>query len=336
MINLSKRIKTFPISKNSITRKERRDILKTKQGLHAFGKEIRRNWVLFLMLLPAIVYFIIFSYVTMPGAYVAFVNYNPNKGIFGSDFVGFKNFEFLVKNGDLLRITKNTLLYNVVFLVLSHSIQIILAIMLSEIARKRFKKVSQSVILLPHFISYVVVGVFAYNFFNYDNGFINSMLVNFGFERFSFYSSPGVWKLIIVFFYIWKTTGYGMIVYMATITGISSEIYEASYIDGASRFQRIKLITLPLMKPTFILLMLFGLGGILRGSFDLFYNLIGTNSILYHTTDVIDTYVYRSLVGSFNFSSSAAVGLYQSVFGLILVLAINWIVRKIEPDSALF
>ena len=310
--------------------------MKTKQGLHAFGKEIRKNWVLFLMLVPAIVYFIIFSYVTMPGAYVAFVNYNPNKGIFGSDFVGFKNFEFLVKNGDLLRITKNTLLYNVVFLVLSHSIQIVLAIMLSEITRKRFKKVSQSVILLPHFISYVVVGVFAYNFFNFDNGFINSILVNRGGEKFAFYSTPWVWKFIIVFFYIWKTTGYGMIVYMATITGISTEIYEASYIDGASRFQRIKSITLPLMKPTFILLILFGLGGILRGSFDLFYNLIGTNSILYHSTDIIDTYVYRSLIGSFNFSSSAAVGLYQSVFGLILVLAVNWIVRKIEPDSALF
>lgn len=310
--------------------------MKTKQGLHAFGKEIRKNWVLFLMLVPAIVYFIIFSYVTMPGAYVAFVNYNPNKGIFGSDFVGFKNFEFLVKNGDLLRITKNTLLYNVVFLVLSHSIQIVLAIMLSEITRKKFKKVSQSVILLPHFISYVVVGVFAYNFFNFDNGFINSILVNLGGEKFAFYSTPWIWKFIIVFFYIWKTTGYGMIVYMATITGISTEIYEASYIDGASRFQRIKSITLPLMKPTFILLILFGLGGILRGSFDLFYNLIGTNSILYHSTDIIDTYVYRSLIGSFNFSSSAAVGLYQSVFGLILVLAVNWIVRKIEPDSALF
>ncbi|WP_310601915.1 ABC transporter permease [Anaerosporobacter sp.] len=310
--------------------------MKIKQGFCALGKEVRKNWVLFLMLLPAIVYFIIFSYVTMPGAYVAFVNYNPNKGIFGSDFVGFKNFEFLVKNGDLLRITKNTLLYNVVFLVLSHTIQIVLAIMISEITRKIFKKVSQSVILLPHFISYVVIGVFAYNFFNYDNGFINSILVNLGAERFAFYSTPGVWKFIIVFFYIWKTTGYGMIVYAATITGISSEIYEASYIDGASRFQRIKFITLPLMKPTFILLMLFGLGGILRGSFDLFYNLIGTNSVLYHSTDVIDTYVYRSLVGSFNFSSSAAVGLYQSVFGLILVLAINWIVRKIEPDSALF
>ena len=157
----------------------------------------------------------------MPGAYVAFVNYNPNKGIFGSDFVGFKNFEFLIRNGDLVRITKNTLLYNGVFLLMSHLIQIVLAVMLSEIMNKIFKKISQSVILLPHFISYVVVGVFAYNFFNFDNGFINSLLVNMGLERISFYSTPGVWKYIIVFFYIWKTTGYGMIVYMAAITGIS-------------------------------------------------------------------------------------------------------------------
>lgn len=307
-----------------------------KKHFCSFGKEVHKNWVLFLMLMPAIIYFIIFSYVTMPGAYVAFVNYNPNKGIFKSDFVGFKNFEFLIKNGDLWRITKNTLLYNGVFLILSHTIQIFLAILISEITNKHYKKVSQSVILLPHFISYVVVGVFAYNFFNYDNGFINSILVNMGMERFAFYSNPGIWKFIIVFFYIWKSTGYGMIVYMAAITGISGEIYEAAYIDGASRIQRIKYVTMPLLKQTFILLVLFGLGGILRGSFDLFYNLIGTNSILYQTTDIIDTYVYRSLVGSFNFASSAAVGLYQSVFGLIFVLTINLIVRKVEPESALF
>ena len=310
--------------------------MKIKQGLRNLSKELRKNWVLFLMLIPALIYFIIFCYITMPGAYVAFVNYNPNKGIFHSDFVGFQNFEFLIRNGDLARITKNTLLYNAVFLLLGHSIQIVLAIMLSEIMNKAFKKVSQSVILLPHFISYVVVGVFAYNFFNFDNGVINSLLVNMGMERISFYSTPGVWKYIIVFFYIWKTTGYGMIVYMAAITGISSEIYEACYIDGATRFQRICYVTLPLLKPTFILLVLFGLGGILRGSFDLFYNLIGTNSTLYAQTDIIDTYVYRSLVGSFNFSSSAAVGLYQSVFGLVFVLIINLIVRKIEPESALF
>ncbi len=310
--------------------------MKVKRGFQDFLKEVRKNWVLFLMLVPAIAYFIVFSYVTMPGVYVAFVNYNPNKGIFGSDFVGFKNFEFLIRNGDLVKITKNTLLYNGVFLLMSHMIQIVLAIMLSEIMNKIFKKISQSVILLPHFISYVVVGVFAYNFFNFDNGFINSLLVNLGMERISFYSTPGVWKYIIVFFYIWKTTGYGMIVYMAAITGISSEIYEACYIDGASRFQRIRYVTLPLLKPTFILLVLFGLGDILRGSFDLFYNLIGTNSLLYGQTDIIDTYVYRSLVGSFNFASSAAVGLYQSVFGLIFVMVINLIVRKVEPESALF
>lgn len=310
--------------------------MKVKQGLRVFRTDLRRNWVMLLMLLPAIVYFIIFSYVTMPGAYVAFVNYNPRKGIFGSDFVGFKNFEFLISNGDLWRITKNTLLYNVVFLLLSHSIQIILAIMLSEITKKYYKKLCQSVILLPHFISFVVVGVFAYNFFNYDNGFINTILVNMGKDRYPFYSTPGIWKYIIVIFYLWKTTGYGMIVYLAAITGISEEIYEAAYIDGASRLQRIMYVTIPLLKQTFILLVLFGLGGILRGSFDLFYNLIGTNSLLYAQTDIIDTYVYRSIIGSYNFSSSAAVGLYQSVFGLLIVLTVNFIVRKIEPDSALF
>lgn len=310
--------------------------MKAKAGFLSFGRELRRNWVMFLMLIPALIYFIIFCYVTMPGAYVAFVNYNPNKGIFGSDFVGFKNFEFLIKNGDLWRITKNTLLYNMVFLLLSHVLQIALAIMLSEIGQKHYKKVTQSVILLPHFISYVVVGVFAYNLFNYDNGFINAILSNLDMGKYAFYSEPGIWKYIIVAFYLWKSTGYGMIVYLAAITGIGGEIYEASYIDGASRWQRIRFITLPLLRQTFILLVLFGLGGILRGSFDLFYNLIGTNSLLYAQTDIIDTYVYRCLVGSYNFSSSAAVGLYQSVFGLIFVLAINLLVRKVEPESALF
>ncbi len=299
-------------------------------------KEIRRNWVLFLMITPALLYFFIFCYLTMPGAYVAFVNYNPNKGIFGSPFVGLKNFSFLVRNGDLWRLTKNTLLYNLVFLILGHMIQIVLAIMISEIGNKLFKRFSQSVILLPNFISYIIVGVFAYSFFNTDYGFINNILVKAGLPEVPFYSTPWIWKYIITFFYIWKTTGYGMIVYLATITGISTEIYEAAYVDGATKMKRIVHITLPMLKPTFILLILFGLGGLLRGSFDLFYNLIGNNSILFPQTDIIDTYVYRGLLGSFNFSSSAAVGLYQSVFGLVLVLVVNAVVRKVQPESALF
>jgi putative aldouronate transport system permease protein len=299
-------------------------------------REVMKNKVLFLMLSPVIVYFLIFNYSVMPGAYVAFVDYNLSKGIFGSNFIGLKNFEFLVQTGDLWNITKNTLLYNIVFLALGNIIQIVFAIMLSEISGKWFKKISQSIILLPNFISMVIVGVFAYNIFNFNSGFINTMLANSGLDRYEFYSDPGIWKYIIVAFKIWAGTGYGMIVYLATITGISHELYEAAYIDGATTWQRIRYMTLPILKPTFILLLLFGMGGILKGSFDLFYNLIGTNSVLYPQTDIIDTYVFRSLVGQFNFSMGAAVGFYQSLFGLVLVLLVNYVVRKVEPDSALF
>lgn len=309
---------------------------KAKGHIKSFIHELRRKKVLFLMISPVILYFIIFAYIPMPGSYIAFVDYNIGKGIFSSNFVGFKNFEFLIKTGDLWRITKNTLLYNFAFLALTNLSQVAFAIMISEIKSKWFKKLSQSIILLPYFISMVIVGFFAYNFFNYNHGFINTILTNLGFAKHDFYSDQGIWKYIIVFFKIWASTGYGMIIYLATITGISSEIYEAADLDGATAWQKIRCIVLPLLKPTVILLFLFGLGGILKGSFDLFYNLIGNNSVLYKQTDIIDTFVFRSLVGQFNFSQGAAVGFYQSIFGLVLVLTVNSIVKKIEPDSALF
>lgn len=307
-----------------------------RRGFKSFFKEIIKNRVLYLMISPVVLYFIIFAYIPMPGSYIAFVDYNIGKGIFGSEFVGLKNFEFLFKTGDLLRITKNTLLYNLAFLTLCNLFQIIFAIMISELGSKWFKKISQSIILLPYFISMVIVGYFAYNFFNYDHGFINSILTSLGFDKHDFYSDQGIWKYIIVFFKVWSGTGYGMIIYLATITGISHEIYEAAALDGATLFQKIRYIVVPLLKPTFVLLFLFGLGGILKGSFDLFYNLIGNNSVLYAQTDIIDTFVFRSLVGQFNFSQGAAVGFYQSVFGLVLVLIVNAIVKKIEPENALF
>ncbi|BCJ99240.1 ABC transporter permease [Anaerocolumna chitinilytica] len=301
-----------------------------------FFHEVKRKRVLFLMILPILIYFFVFAYIPMPGAYIAFVDYSIGKGIFGSPFVGLKNFEFLAKTGDLWRITKNTLLYNVAFLVLCNVFQVAFAIMLAELGSKWFKKLSQSIILLPYFISMVIVGFFAYNFFNYDHGFVNTLLTGLGFPKHDFYSDQGIWKYIIVFFKIWSQTGYGMIVYLATITGIDAEIYEAASLDGANPVQKIKYLTLPLLKTTVILLFLFGLGGILKGSFDLFFNLIGSNSILYPQTDIIDTFVFRSLVSQFNFSQGAAVGFYQSIFGLILVLVVNAVVKKIEPESALF
>lgn len=309
---------------------------KVKNGFIGFGQELRRKPVLFLMLLPIVIYFIVFCYIPMPGAYVAFVDYNLSKGIFGSNFIGLKNFQFLMKTGDLWRITKNTLLYNVAFLLIGNAVQVAVAIMIHEISGKWYKKVTQSVILLPYFISMVIVGYFAYNLFNYSTGFFNTIFTSMGLEKHNFYADQGIWKYIIVAFKIWAGTGYGMIVYLAAITGLDMEIYEAGALDGASAFQRIRYITLPSLKPTITLLLMFSLGGILKGSFDLFYNLIGTNSVLYAQTDIIDTYVFRCLVGSFNFSQGAAVGFYQSVFGLVLVLVVNAIVKRVDAESALF
>ena len=316
--------------------REEQALAKAKSRIKNIAQEIKKKRILFLMLLPALLYFIVFCYIPMPGAYVAFVDYKISKGIFGSQFIGLKNFEFLVKTGQLWNITKNTLLYNLAFLAIGNMVQVFLAIMLSEIGSKWFKKISQSIILLPHFISMVIVGFFAYNLFNYDHGFFNTLFQALGLEKHDFYSNQGIWKYIIVAFKVWAGTGYGMIVYLASITGFSREIYEAASIDGTKLWQRIRYITLPLLKPTVVLLFLFGLGGVLKGSFDLFYNLIGNNSVLYAQTDIIDTYVFRSLMGQFNFSLSASVGFYQSLFGLIFVLVINLIVKKIEPDYALF
>lgn len=310
--------------------------LRPSGGPRRFVYELRHHWVLFLMILPATIYFLVFLYVPMPGSYIAFVNYNMSKGIFGSPYVGLNNFQFLVRTGKLWQITRNSVLYNIAFIFFTNLFQVAFAVMLSEVASKAFRRVSQSIILLPHFMSFVIIGVFAYNFFNYDNGFINMLITSLGGERQSFYTNQGIWKYIIVAFKVWKGTGYGMIIYLATITGISSDIYEAAYIDGANDAQRIRYITLPMLKSTIVLLILFDLGNILRGQFDLFYNLIGNNSVLYPQTDVIDTFVFRSLMGQFNFSQSAAVGFYQSIFGLIVVLLVNGMVRRIDPDNALF
>lgn len=298
--------------------------------------EIRKNWALFLMIFPVLLYFFIFGYVLMPGAYVAFVNYKHIDGIFGSQFVGFKNFEFLIQNGDLWKITKNTLLYNVAFILVGNFVQIVLAVMISQAANRVFKRLSQSILLFPYFISFVIVGVLAFSMFNYDTGSVNNMLVSMGFEKHDFYSDQGIWKYILLAFNTWKGMGYGVIVYLAAIMGINADVYEAADIDGAGAFQKIRYLTLPSLKPTFVMLLLFSLGGILRGQFDLFYNLIGDNSVLFPQTDIIDTYVYRSLLGSFNFANSAAVGLYQSVIGLLIVLSVNFSVKKINPEYALF
>ncbi|WP_139903220.1 ABC transporter permease [Clostridium thermarum] len=310
-----------------------------KKKKKAFLKELKQNKTLYLMILPAICFFIVFSYLPMVGIYYAFTKYNFKGGLFGSPFIGLKNFEFLFKGGKdaiIWTLTKNTVLYNIAFILVGNILQITTAIVLSELLGKLYKRFAQSVMLLPHFISMVLVGFFAYNLLNYEYGSINGLLKSLGREPINFYGESGYWKYILVFFNSWKGLGYGTVVYLAAVMGIDREMYEAADIDGCNVFQKIRYLTLPSLKPTFIMLLLFSLGGIMRGQFDLFFQLVGNNGALFNATDIIDTYVYRSLAVTFDVGMGTASGLYQSVFGLIIILTVNFIIKKVNEDYALF
>lgn len=300
--------------------------------------DFRRHKTYYFMAIPMVVFFLLFSYLPLPGLYYAFVDYDFMQGL-KSPFCGFKNFEFLFSGGMdsiIWKLTRNTILYNLAFIIVGNIAQITVAVLLKEIHRKYFVKVSQTLMFMPYFVSMVTVGVVVYNIFNYKYGIANNLLTSLGLEKFDFYQTPEVWPFIIVAVQVWKGLGYGSVVYMAAILGIDESIYEAAYVDGASNWKRIRYITLPLLKPTAIMLIMLALGGIIRGSFDLFYQLIRNNGLLLETTDIIDTYVYRSLAVDFNMGRGAAAGLYQSVFGFILVMTVNKIVKKISPENALF
>lgn len=302
----------------------------------SFWQHVRDSRMLLLMCVPAVLYFLAFSYGPLPGIWIAFTNFNYTDGIFGSPFVGLKNFEFLVKSGQLWVLTRNTILYNVAFIVLGNIFQIAIAIMFNEVRLRYFKKVTQGVMFLPYFISVVLVGVIAFNLLNYDTGALNTLIKETGGDPIKIYSMAGIWPLIIIVVFLWQSTGYGSIVYFAAIMGIDKGLFEAAAIDGASAWQRIRYVILPSLKPTFIILLLFSLGGIMHGNFGLFWNLVGNNAALFQTTDIIETSVYRMVMSQNNFTTSTAVGLYQSLFGFAIVLLANWIVRKMNKDYALF
>ncbi|KQO15334.1 sugar ABC transporter permease [Paenibacillus sp. Leaf72] len=314
---------------------ERGDIacMNTRRG---FFHELITNRILFLMLLPTILFFIINSYLPMVGIYYAFTRFDYNTSLFNSEFVGLENFKFLWQSGILTKLTLNTIGYNIAFIGLGNVLAIALAILLSELKSKWFKKLTQSVMFLPYFVSFVILSVIVYNLFNYESGFLNTLLKQLSIEPVDVYNTPWVWVPLIILFYLWKNLGYSMVIYLAAITGISDEYYEAAKIDGANIFQRIWYITVPMLKTTFVVLLLFALGSIMKGQFDLFYQLIGNNGVLYDATDILDTYVYRSLKVTFDIGMSTAAGLYQSLFGFILIMTVNYIIRKINDEYALF
>ena len=255
----------------------------------SFVRQFKRNKILIFMLVPAIAYFFLFSYLPMSG-----------------------------------------------FIIINTVLQMGLAILISEIGGKFFKKITQTAMFLPYFISWVVVGMIAYNFLNVEHGTINALIAKLGGEKINFYGTTWVWPIILVFFSAWKNVGYGTILYLAAIMGIDTEIYEAAEIDGANIFQRIFRVTIPCLVPTLIILTLLAVGNIFRGDFQMFYQLVGNNGPLFNTTDVIDTFTFRSLIQSGEVGMSAAAGLYQSVFCFITIVFTNFLVKRYDPDYSLF
>ena len=289
-----------------------------------------------MMILPAAIIIIIFSYLPMSGLVLAFKDYLYNLGVFGSEWNGLENFRFLFESGTGWLITKSTILYNLLNLVTSQGLAILIAVAITEMKVIPFKKVTQSVIFFPYFISWVIVGTFVYNIFNYETGLLNTILTTFGADKVNVYSMPWVWPIIICVFNAWKWSGYNSVIYIAAITGIDTECYEAAQIDGANIFQRIRYITIPGIKPTIITMLLLNVGRILRGDFEMFYQIVGNNGQLFNATDVIDTYVFRSLTTSANLGMTAAATFYQSILCFVIIMVVNAIVKKIDKDMALF
>ncbi|MFD0695384.1 ABC transporter permease [Paenibacillus sp. GCM10027628] len=298
--------------------------------------EIARNRYLYLLALPGTLFLIVFAYVPMSAHLLAFKNFRLSEGLWGSKWVGFDNFKYFFHGNDWLRVTYNTLLLNGLFLVFGIGCAVMLAVFLNEIGSRLFKRFAQSFIFLPYFISWLVVSMMTQTLFGTSEGLLNRMLNAFGFAGIEWYLTPGVWPYILTMVYVWKFAGYTTIIFLAGITGISPDYYESAKIEGASRWQMIAHITLPLLRPVIMIMVLLGVGRIFYGDFGMIYAIVGDIGVLYPTTDVIDTFAYRALRQLGNFSTSSAVILYQSVLGLITVVIFNAIARKIDADSRLF
>lgn len=310
--------------------------MKKKNGIQGFFKKLYKYRIFLLMLMPAIIYTLIFAYYPMTGIVLAFKKYNYAGGIWGSPWNGLNNFKFFFQSGQAGLVTRNTVLYNILFIVVNTVSQIAVAVFLTELKSKWYRKITQSLMFLPYFISWVIVGVMAFNILSSDYGFMNRLIESLGGERISFYTTPEVWPWILTFFNVWKGIGYGSVMYLAAIMGIDTSMYEAAAIDGANVFQRIFKITIPSIMPTTVILFLMSIGGIFKGNFDMFYNLIGSNGLLYNYTDVIDTLTFRALISNSDYGMSAAIGLYQSVLCFITVLLANKLVGMYDKDYTLF
>ena len=298
---------------------------------------LKEYWPLYLMMLPALLYLLINNYIPMAGMVIAFKKLNFAKGIWASPWAGLKNFKFLFASRDAWVITRNTLLYNVAFILVNMVVGIAIAILITEVRNTKLKKIYQSAILLPFLMSMVILSYIVYALLSAENGLVNnSILPLFHMDPIQWYQKPKYWPAILIIANCWKGVGYGCLIYIASLIGIDPSFYEAARLDGASKWQEITKITLPSLVPTIITLLLLSIGRIFYSDFGLFYQVPMNSGVLFPTTNVIDTYVYRALIEQGNISMSSAAGVYQSLVGFCVVMLSNWIVRKVDKDQALF
>ncbi|ATF27181.1 sugar ABC transporter permease [Brochothrix thermosphacta] len=293
------------------------------------------------MALPGFIWMIFFFYIPVLGNIVAFKDfrYSPDgflASLKNSPWIGFDNFKFLFSSSDAYLITRNTLLYNIAFILIGLVCAILFAVVLSEIRSRKMIKIYQTSMLLPYFLSWVIIGYFVYAFLSPDKGLLNSMITSFGGEAINWYNEPKYWPFILIVLGVWKSVGYSSIIYFAAIMGINPTYYEAAMVDGATKWQQIRHVTLPQLIPLITILSILSVGNIFKADFGLFYQVTRNSGVLYEVTSVLDTYVYNGLANTGDIGMAAAAGLYQSVVGCVLLIAANAVVRKLDDSSALF
>jgi len=294
-----------------------------------------RNFQWWCMCAIPLLFIIVFSYIPMFGIIIAFKNYRFDKGIFGSEWVGFKNFEMLVKSNDFLNVTRNTLVLNFLFIFTGVIAAVALALLFFELKSRTKTKIFQTIFITPNFLSWVVVGYMAYALLHPEYGMMNSILNFFGIESVDWYTTPKAWPLILAIASIWKVAGMDSIIFYSGLMGIDMELFEAAKIDGANRWQIIKSIVLPCLVPLISVVVILKIGNIFRADFGLFYQLTRDQGQLYSVTDVVDTYLYRMMKITGNMGVSTAIGLLQSIVGTVMVIITNYFSKKINPDSGL-
>ena len=311
--------------------------MSTSKALQKKKKYRAEDWQLYVMAAPTIIFLLIFCYAPMFGLVMAFQELNISKGIFGSPFVGLANFKFLFATTDAWVITRNTVCYNLVFIALNMLLAVTLAMLLSELRNQKTAKVLQTIYMLPYFLSWAVVAIILTAFLDKQNGLVNRVIAALGGKgNVDWYKRRDVWPFLLVGINAWKGVGYSTVLYLAVISGISHDYYEAAVLDGASKLQQALYITLPYMRPMISIMLIMAVGNIFRGDFGLFYTVPQNSGMLYPVTNVIDTYIYRALTTLNNPGMATAAGLYQSAVGFVLVLIANKIVTCIDADSAMF